>query len=125
MCGWSSFAAVRASAKKRSHIRSVKEKDRFLYFVMKHIDGRSLDDLLAQYSAFPIPVAQTVLVEVAKGLDYAHREGVIHRDVKPANIMVDQKGSSIVMDFGIARATDTQHFTQTGATIGTPAYMSP
>ncbi|HXD23818.1 MAG TPA: protein kinase, partial [Gemmatimonadaceae bacterium] len=57
--------------------------------------------------------------------DYAHREGVIHRDVKPANIMVDQKGSSIVMDFGIARAAEGEHFTQTGATIGTPAYMSP
>lgn len=127
---WDRFLAEARTAAKLDHphivyIHSVKEKDRFLYFVMKHIDGRSLDDLLAHFKAFPIPVAQTVLVEVAKGLEYAHREGVIHRDVKPANIMVDQKGSSIVMDFGIARATDTQHFTQTGATIGTPAYMSP
>ncbi len=92
---------------------------------MKHIDGRSLDDMLSQHKAFPIPVAQTILMEVARGLDYAHREGVIHRDIKPANIMVDQKGQSIVMDFGIARAAETEHFTQTGATIGTPAYMSP
>ena len=99
--------------------------DRFLYFVMKHIDGRPLDDLLSEHKALPIPVAQTILTEVAGALDYAHREGVIHRDIKPANIMVDQRGTSIVMDFGIARATDARRFTQTGATIGTPAYMSP
>ena len=127
---WDRFLAEARTAAKLDHphivyIHSVKEKDRFLYFVMKHIDGRSLDDLLAQHKAFPIAVAQTILADVARGLDYAHREGVIHRDIKPANIMVDQKGSSIVMDFGIARATETEHFTQTGATIGTPAYMSP
>ena len=127
---WDRFLAEARTAAKLDHphivyIHSVKEKDRFLYFVMKHIDGRSLDDLLSQHKAFPVPVAQLILAEVARGLDYAHREGVIHRDIKPANIMVDQKGASIVMDFGIARAADTQHFTQTGATIGTPAYMSP
>jgi serine/threonine-protein kinase len=127
---WDRFLAEARTAAQLDHphivyIHSVKEKDRFLYFVMKHIDGRALDDLIAQHKALPIPVAQTILGEVARALDYAHREGVIHRDIKPANIMVDQKGSSIVMDFGIARAPDTQHFTQTGATIGTPAYMSP
>ncbi len=127
---WDRFLAEARTAAKLDHphivyIHSVKEKDRFLYFVMKHIDGRSLDDLLSQHQAFPVAIAQLILTEVARGLDYAHREGVIHRDIKPANIMVDQKGSSIVMDFGIARAADTQHFTQTGATIGTPAYMSP
>lgn len=127
---WDRFLAEARTAAKLDHphivyIHSVKEKDRILYFVMKHIDGRSLDDLLSQHKAFPVPVAQLILAEVARGLDYAHREGVIHRDIKPANIMVDQKGQSIVMDFGIARAAETEHFTQTGATIGTPAYMSP
>ena len=127
---WDRFLAEARTAAKLDHphivyIHSVKERDRFLYFVMKHIDGRSLDDLLSHHKAFPIPVAQTILAEVARALDYAHREGVIHRDIKPANIMVDQKGQSIVMDFGIARAAETEHFTQTGATIGTPAYMSP
>ncbi len=127
---WDRFLAEARTAAKLDHphivyIHSVKERDRFLYFVMKHIDGRSLDDMLSEHKAFPIPVAQTILAEVAKALDYAHREGVIHRDIKPANIMVDQKGAAIVMDFGIARAADSQHFTQTGATIGTPAYMSP
>ena len=127
---WDRFLAEARTAAKLDHpnivyIHSVKEKDRFLFFVMKHIDGCSLDDLLAANRPLPIPVGQTILVEVARGLDYAHREGVVHRDIKPANIMIDQKGTPIVMDFGIARAADTQHFTQTGATIGTPAYMSP
>ena len=127
---WDRFLAEARTAAKLDHpniiyIHSVKEKDRFVFFVMKYVDGRALDDLLAQQRPLPIPVAQMVLVEVARALDYAHREGVVHRDIKPANIMIDQKGNSIVMDFGIARAPDTQHFTQTGATIGTPAYMSP
>jgi serine/threonine-protein kinase len=127
---WDRFLAEARTAAKLDHpnivyIHSVKEKDRFLFFVMKYIDGRPLDDLLAQHKPIPIPVAQTILVEVARALDYAHHEGVVHRDIKPANIMIDQKGAAIVMDFGIARAVDSQHFTQTGATIGTPAYMSP
>ncbi|HVT40630.1 MAG TPA: protein kinase [Gemmatimonadaceae bacterium] len=127
---WDRFLSEARTAAKLDHpniiyIHSVKEKDRFLYFVMKYIDGRTLDDILAQHPALPVPVAQTVLVEVARGLDYAHHEGVVHRDIKPANIMIDQKGNAIVMDFGIARATDEKRFTQTGATIGTPAYMSP
>ena len=127
---WDRFLSEARTAAKLDHpniiyIHSVKEKDRFLYFVMKYIDGRPLDDILAQHDKLPIPVAQTILVEVARALDYAHHEGVVHRDIKPANIMIDQKGTSIVMDFGIARATDEKRFTQTGATIGTPAYMSP
>ncbi len=127
---WDRFLAEARTAAKLDHpnivyIHSVKEKDRFLYFVMKYIDGRSLEDILTEHKPLPIPVAQTILVDVARGLDYAHREGVVHRDIKPANIMIDQKGNAVVMDFGIARSIDTQHFTQTGATIGTPAYMSP
>jgi serine/threonine-protein kinase len=127
---WDRFLAEARTAAKLDHpnivyIHSVKEKDRFLYFVMKYIDGRTLDELGQRHTPLPIPVVQTILAEVARGLDYAHREGVVHRDIKPPNIMIDQKGTAIVMDFGIARAPDSQHFTQTGATIGTPAYMSP
>ena len=127
---WDRFLAEARTAARLDHahivyVHSVKDHDRFLYFVMKYIDGRAVDDLIAQHHAFPIPVAQTLLVEVARALDYAHREGVVHRDIKPANIMIDHKGSAFVMDFGIARAHDSEHYTQTGATIGTPAYMSP
>jgi serine/threonine protein kinase len=127
---WERFLAEARTAAKLDHpniiyIHSVKEKDRFLYFVMKYVDGRPLDDLLGRPERLALPIAQTILGEVARGLDYAHREGVVHRDIKPANIMIDHKGNAIVMDFGIARVQDSAHFTQTGATIGTPAYMSP
>ncbi len=127
---WERFLAEARTAAKLDHpniiyIHSVKEKDRFLYFVMKYVDGRALDELLARTGPLPLPLAQALLVEISRALDYAHREGIVHRDIKPANIMIDNKGSSIVMDFGIARVTDGAHFTQTGATIGTPAYMSP
>jgi serine/threonine-protein kinase len=84
-----------------------------------------MDDIMARAGQMNIQTAQTILVEVARALDYAHREGIVHRDIKPANIMIDNKGNAIVMDFGIARVQDSAHFTQTGATIGTPAYMSP
>ncbi len=126
---WERFLAEARTAAKLDHpniiyIHSVKEKDRFMYFVMKYVDGRPLDDLLSR-GPLPLHLSQAILVEVARGLDYAHREGIVHRDIKPANIMIDHKGSAIVMDFGIARVQDSAHFTQTGATIGTPAYMSP
>jgi serine/threonine protein kinase len=127
---WERFLQEARTAAKLDHpniiyIHSVKEKDRFLYFVMKYVDGRPMDDLLSRSGPMPLPMAQSILVEVARALDYAHREGIVHRDIKPANIMIDNKGNSIVMDFGIARVQDSAHFTQTGATIGTPAYMSP
>lgn len=127
---WERFLAEARTAAKLDHpniiyIHSVREKEHFLYFVMKYVDGRSLDDILLHSETLPVPVAQTILVEVARALEYAHREGVVHRDVKPANIMIDHKGNAIVMDFGIARAADDRRVTQSGATIGTPAYMSP
>lgn len=127
---WERFLAEARTAAKLDHpniiyIHSVREKEHFLYFVMKYVDGRSLDDILLHSETLPVAVAQTILVEVARALEYAHREGVVHRDVKPANIMIDQKGNSIVMDFGIARAADDRRVTQSGATVGTPAYMSP
>lgn len=127
---WERFFAEARTAAKLDHpniiyIHSVRERDRFIYFVMKYVDGRPLDDILSRSGPLPLPVAQAILVEVARALDYAHREGVVHRDIKPANIMIDSKGNAIVMDFGIARVQDAEHFTQTGSTIGTPAYMSP
>src|SRR6185369_12555802 len=94
---WERFLAEARTAAKLDHpniiyIHSVKDKDRFLYFVMKYVDGRPLDDLLTRPDRLPLPIARTILVEVSRALDYAHREGVVHRDIKPANIMIDNKG---------------------------------
>ena len=98
------------------------------YFIMDFIDGPSLRSLMKVHAPLEIPVAQALLFQIGGALSYAHRRGrgVIHRDVKPANIMVDHEGHAIVMDFGISRVGEGRSgLTQTGATIGTPEYMSP
>jgi serine/threonine-protein kinase len=106
-------------------IYGVRESKELLYIVMKLVDGRPLSAVLRHTDILPIPVAQFVIHQVADGLNYAHGEGVVHRDVKPANIMVDRRGNLVVMDFGIAKAVDEANLTRTGLVIGTPAYMSP
>jgi serine/threonine protein kinase len=106
-------------------IHDVREVDELLYFVMKYIDGPTLDSVLQHTGPLPLPVAQTIIAHVADGLQYAHTAGVIHRDVKPANIMLDARGTPIVTDFGTAKAAANAELTRSGAMVGTPAYMSP
>ena len=106
-------------------IYAVKESDRILYFVMKHVRGRALDAVIHDVGRLPIPMVQTILAQVGDALAYAHRHGVIHRDIKSANIMLDDEGWAVVTDFGIAKVEEAQGLTMTGVTVGTPAYMSP
>lgn len=95
------------------------------YFVMKYVEGRSLESVIKESGAQSVPFVQTVIGASGKALNYAHSRGVIHRDVKPANFMLDQDGWLIVTDFGIAKMEDTKGLTMTGSIIGTPYYMSP
>jgi serine/threonine-protein kinase len=95
------------------------------FFAMKFVDGFPLDDVIHARGGLPIPVVQHVLNGAISGLQYAHDEGVIHRDVKPGNVLIDRRGQLLVSDFGIAKAAESPHLTQTGAAIGTPTYMSP
>ena len=106
-------------------IYAVKEAGRVLYFVMKFVAGRPLDDIIRQVGALPIPMARAILSQVGSALGYAHRRGIIHRDIKPANIMIDDEGWPVVTDFGIAKVAETQGLTMTGVAVGTPSYMSP
>src|SRR5437870_963683 len=106
-------------------IYTVKEADRVLYFVMKHVQGRSLDHVIRDVGTLPIPMVQTILAQVGDALGYAHRHGVIHRDIKSANIMLDEDGRAVVTDFGIAKVVQAEGLTMTGVTVGTPTYMSP
>jgi Protein kinase domain len=106
-------------------IYAVRETDRALYFVMKYVHGRTLASILRSAGPLPVTLVRAILTSVANALDHAHRNGVVHRDIKPGNIMVDVEGHVMVTDFGIAKVVDSQGLTMTGRTIGTPAYMSP
>jgi serine/threonine-protein kinase len=106
-------------------IHAVREVDDLLFLIMKYVEGRTVADALSAGTVFDITVAQLVLSQIARALAYAHEEGVVHRDVKPGNIMLDIRGSAVVTDFGIAKAVASPSLTQTGTAIGTPAYMSP
>ena len=96
------------------------------YFVMKYISGTSLEDLLEKKEPLPVPEIQRILWEAACAIGHAHQRGVVHRDVKPANIMFDHDGRVMLTDFGISKALQAATgFTATGMIIGTPHYMSP
>jgi serine/threonine protein kinase len=95
------------------------------YLVMRYLDGGSLDQRMRR-QALGLEECSKFLSQVASALDYAHRRGVIHRDIKPNNIMLDSEGNGYLTDFGIARMMQSDHkLTATGSVMGTPAYMSP
>jgi uncharacterized protein YjdB len=106
-------------------IHAVRQVAGLHFFVMKLIRGRSLERIIREDGPLPSHLAQAILFQVGSALWHAHRRGVIHRDVKPANILMDEDGSAIVTDFGIAKVRESTTHTSTGATVGTPVYMSP
>lgn len=108
-------------------IYSVDESDGIVYFVMGLVVGQSVAAHLAREHHWPADRTERVLREVADALAYAHSRGVVHRDVKPDNILIERDtGRAIVSDFGIARASEGEtRLTLTGVAVGTPAYMSP
>jgi HAMP domain-containing protein/predicted Ser/Thr protein kinase len=106
------------------------ESDGMLYITMEYVEGTSLEKLIRQRGKLPIGVAMTIGKQLLRALEAAHEMGVIHRDVKPQNIVVDPTGSVKVMDFGIARLAESKQqeqkgLTAAGSVIGTPQYMSP
>ena len=101
------------------------QADGIKFITMEYIEGEDLQSLLKQKKKLEPAEAAKIIAQVCCALEVAHAEGVIHRDLKPQNIMLDKTGRVYVMDFGIARSTLTSSMTQTGALIGTPDYMSP
>ncbi len=94
------------------------------YIVMEYVEGQTLAQLLAAGGPLPPPQAVELVLQACRALEYAHARGVVHRDVKPANILVARGGEVKVSDFGIARIAGTK-MTQTGTMLGSPSYMSP
>ena len=103
------------------------EADGFLYFVMPYVQGESLEERLERERQLPVEEAVRIALEVSDALAYAHEHGLVHRDIKPGNVMLSG-GHALVMDFGICRALDTaggERLTKTATMMGTPTYMAP
>ena len=110
-------------------IYSVDERDGLVYFVMAYVNGDTVASRLHARGAMPPDEVRNILIQTADALAYAHERGVVHRDIKPDNILIERDDNRVmVTDFGIARAVTEgadARLTATGMAIGTPAYMSP
>jgi serine/threonine protein kinase/tetratricopeptide (TPR) repeat protein len=101
------------------------EIDEIKYISMQFIDGENLKDFIQTSKRLSIESTIDISKQVCQALIAAHKKGVIHRDLKPKNIMLDKKGTAFVMDFGIAKSIDSEDTIRPGAIVGTPYYMSP
>ena len=120
---------ARALAKLRHpnlmHIYTVGEHEGRPYFAMEYVKGSTLSALIARAGRVPPPQVAHVAAEVLSALDKVHQAGMVHRDVKPGNIMIDEDGRAILMDFGLARQEQDAPLTADHTVLGTPNYMSP
>jgi serine/threonine protein kinase len=105
-------------------VHAVRSSSETHAFVMQFVDGINLETRLEQ-GLVPIDEAGKILAQVSAALQYAHEQGVVHRDVKPANVLLDARGNAVVSDFGIARSHDFESLTSTGIVVGSWDYMSP
>ncbi|MCW2999846.1 MAG: serine/threonine protein kinase [Solirubrobacterales bacterium] len=101
------------------------EDDATQYIVFEHIQGETLKDRIRRLGKLPISEAVAYAIEIARALGAAHERGIVHRDVKPQNVLLDEEGSAKVTDFGIARTLDQAGLTQDGRVLGTTDYVSP
>jgi serine/threonine-protein kinase len=107
-------------------VHAVEETAGLLFFVMAYVEGETLAQRVTRQGPLPVPEATRLLQEMAWALSYAHGRGVVHRDVKPDNILLERAtGRALVMDFGIARSVAVSGLTQMGEAVGTPHFMSP
>jgi serine/threonine protein kinase/Tfp pilus assembly protein PilF len=105
-------------------VYEIDESGGHTFIVMEYVDGRSLDKAILS-ERMSVEEAITVGIQIAEGLHEAHEKGVIHRDIKPGNIMMTEHGQVKIMDFGVAKSPNTTSITKSGTAIGTVAYMSP
>jgi serine/threonine-protein kinase len=101
------------------------EDDRTPYIVLEFVEGETLKDRIRRAGRLPIPEAVAYAIEIARALGAAHARGIVHRDVKPQNVLIDEEGTAKVTDFGIARTLDQEGLTADGRVLGTTDYVSP
>jgi|GEM_PF-2933236 len=120
-------AQISAKLKHKNIIEVVEvvEEENNLAIIFPFIVGQSLASLMEVNDTLPFDIVSHISLELFKGLEYAHNSGIIHRDIKPGNVMISQKGEVLLTDFGLAKATAMQAISMHGEVVGTPAYMSP
>lgn len=106
-------------------IFDVGEEDTIYYIVMEYVDGHTLKQYIQQYSPLPIEEALDILKQLTSALSHAHQNHIIHRDIKPHNILIDKNGNVKITDFGIAMALSATSITQTNSVLGSVHYLSP
>jgi eukaryotic-like serine/threonine-protein kinase len=117
--------ARRISHKNVCKLYDVGQAGSLAFLTMECVDGQSLHEMLGSRQPLELRLGLEICLQIAQGLAAAHDEGVVHRDLKPHNVLLDRSGTVKLLDFGIARAMDTDGLTATGVTMGTPTYMSP
>jgi len=123
------FMREAQAAGKLSHpniitIYDVGREENVTYIVMQMIEGQSLQKMISSSEKFSTPEVIDLMCQVSSALDYAHKNGIVHRDMKPGNILLDKERKPYICDFGVARV-ETSTLTQSGTAVGTPSYMSP
>ena len=106
-------------------IHDIVDKPDMSFIVMEFVDGRTLEDELNRKKRLSVEETVEILLQAAAGLDYAHDNTIVHRDVKPANIMLERSGRVMMADFGLAKSETSSNITSAGLILGTPNYMSP
>lgn len=108
-----------------ARVLNIDQAEGRLFIAIEYVPGRNLRDWLSERPLLDWTHVSSIVQQVADALDYAHAQGVLHRDVKPSNILLTDSGAAVLSDFGLAKAIEASHITTAGATVGTYAYMAP